>query len=133
MLITIEKVLLLKQMPLFKNVSNMALSDLMSVSEEQTCKAGSILIQEKEPNKMVYFLLSGAVEILKESGKKEVQAKSILGLKSVFWIGSADEQVKTTQKSVVLMIEKDKLYRVMALHPSLAFAILNELSADAHQ
>ena len=30
MLITIEKVLVLKQIPLFKTVSNMALSDLMA-------------------------------------------------------------------------------------------------------
>lgn len=133
MLITIEKVLLLKQMAQFKNVSNMALSDLMAVSEEQTCKAGTILIHKEIPNKVVYFLLSGSVNVQKAEQCDNVQAKAVLGLGSVFWIGAADEEVKVTQKAVVLAVERDKLYRVMALHPSLAFAVLNELSAKEHQ
>lgn len=133
MLITIEKVLLLKQMAPFKNVSNMALSDLMAVSEEQIYKPGTTLIQTDIPNKAVYFLLSGAVEVAHKDEKKKVQAKAILGLQSAFWIGNADVQVTVVQKSVILAVTHDQLYRVMALHPSLAFAILNDLSSCAHQ
>ena len=132
MLVTIEKVLLLKQMEPFKTVSNMALSDLMAMAEEQTLKEDTILINEKEPNKKIYFLLSGAVEVKKNNNTEEVSAKAVLGLCSAFWIGNADEQVKTIQKSVLLSLTQDKLYRIMALHPSLAFAVLNELSACAH-
>lgn len=133
MLVTIEKVLLLKQMEPFKTVSNMALSDLMAVSEEQTLKEETLLINEKEPNKVIYFLLSGAVEIQKNQKTETIPAKAVLGLSSAFWIGPAEERVKTIQKSVVLSVAQDKLYRVMALHPSLTFAILNELSAYVHQ
>lgn len=133
MLVTIEKVLLLKQMAPFKSVSNMALSDLMAVSEEQTLKPGTCLIEPTEPNRKIYFLLSGAVEVCRQDKKENVSSKAVLGLASAFWTGSADEQVVVTQKSVVLVVAHDNLYRVMALHPSLAFAVLNELSALAHQ
>ena len=111
----------------------MALSDLMAVSEEQIYKQETALIRADAPNKTVYFLLSGAVTVEHKDEKKKVQAKAILGLQSAFWIGNADVQVTVTQKSVVLAVTHDQLYCVMALHPSLAFAILNELSGSAHQ
>ena len=132
-MITIEKVLSLKQLDLFKSVSNMALADLMAVAEEQTVRPGTVLIHENQPNKTLYFLLSGTVVVRYNKSQKEMSAKEVLGLHSVFWSESANEHVEVVQKSVVLSVTQDKLYRVMALHPSLAFAVLNELSRVAHQ
>ena len=133
MLVTIEKVLSLKQMPLFKIVSNMALSDLMAVSEEQTVKKGTELISEAEQNREVYFLLSGSVEEKSKDEKKVFSAGSCIGLDSVFWVAPAGKNVVAKQTSVVLKTEQDKLYRMMALHPSLAMAILHELSTMIHK
>lgn len=133
MLITIEKVLSLKQMSLFKTVSNMALSDLMAVSEEQTIKKGTELILENEQNRDVYFLLSGTLEEKRKDSKKTISAHACVGLESVFWIAPAGKTVIAKQESVVLKTERDKLYRMMALHPSLAMTILNELSAMIHE
>ena len=133
MFITIEKVLLLKQIPLFKTVSNMALSDLMAVSEEKTLKKGERLINEKEQNRTVYFLLSGSLKITQGDQTKVISNRGAIGLDSVFWIAQAGQTVTTEQKSVVLKTEHDKLYRMMALHPSLATAILHELSAMIHK
>lgn len=133
MLITIEKVLLLKQMSLFKTVSNMALSDLLAVSEEQTLKKGTFLIKENEPNKILYFVLSGSIEVMKNGKKERISDKTVIGLDSVFWIAPAGETVCVKQESVVLKVMKDKLYKMMALHPSLANAILNELSDLIHK
>ena len=133
MLVTIEKVLLLKQMPLFKTVSNMALSDLMAVSEEQTIKKGERLIEAGMQNKVVYFILSGRVSEERATEKKTLEGHSVVGLDSVFWIAPTEKDVTVKQDSVVLKVEKDKLYRMMALHPSLAMAILHELSEKIHK
>ena len=71
---------------------------------------------------------------LKNATKKElINAKAIIGLDSVFWIAAVPEQVVVVQKAVVLKVPQDKLYRMMALHPSLATAILNGLSELIHQ
>lgn len=129
MSVTIEKVLSLKQMPLFKTVSNMALSDLMAVSEEQTIKKGTELILDSKQNRDVYFLLSGVLEEKNKSDKKNISACACVGLDSVFLVGPAGKTVVAKQESIVLKTERDKLYRMMALHPSLAMAILHELSA----
>ena len=128
MLVTIEKVLSLKQLPLFKTVSNMALSDLMAVSEEKTIKKAETLISPTEQNHSVYFLLSGSMEISDNDHKEIIQAPAFIGLDSVFLQASAGKEITTKQTSVVLQTQHDKLYRMMALHPSLATAILHEMS-----
>lgn len=133
MLVTIEKVLLLKQMPMFKTVSNMALSDLMAVSEEQTLKKGERLITDDTQNKNVYFVLSGSVLQESKNEKKTIEAHAVVGLDTVFWVAPAGKTVTIKQDSVVLKVERDKLYRMMALHPSLAMAILHELSEKIHK
>ena len=129
MLVTIEKVLSLKQLPLFKTVSNMALSDLMAVSEEKTIKKAELLISATEQNHNVYFLLSGSVEVSYANHKETISAPAFIGLESVFLQASAGKDITIKQTSVVLQTQYDKLYRMMALHPSLATAILHELSA----
>ena len=68
-----------------------------------------------------------------DATKKElINAKAIIGLDSVFWIAPASQQVVAVQKTVVLKVPQDKLYRMMALHPSLATAVLNGLSELIH-
>ncbi|MBQ3695355.1 MAG: cyclic nucleotide-binding domain-containing protein [Alphaproteobacteria bacterium] len=128
MLVTIEKVLLLKQIPVFKTVSNMALSDLMAVSEEKTIKKGERLIVKDQQNRYVYFLLSGSLEESEKNNKKNITAHAVVGLESVFLMAQAGKDVVAQQESIVLVVERGKLYRMMALHPSLAGVILNELS-----
>ena len=133
MLITIEKVLFLKQMPVFKNVSNMALSDLMAVSEEQTLSKGEKLIVFNKQNKNVYFILSGTIDVEKKGNHKEISEQVAVGLDSVFLQAPAEENICVKQQITALKVDCDKLYRMMALHPSLAMAILNELSILAHK
>ena len=130
MLITIEKVLVLKQIPLFKTVSNMALSDLMAVSEEQTLKKEMVLVEGTKQNRVVYFILSGSAK--SEDGKSFNDHEAV-GLDSVFWVSPAGATIKTAEDCVVLKVARDKLYRMMALHPSLATAILHELSRLIHE
>ena len=132
MLVTIEKVLLLKQIPQFKTVSNLALSDLMAVSVELTVKKGEELIRAGEPNKYMYFLLSGSLTEEGDKVKTTIEAKAVVGLNSVFLITAAKKRVVTKEKCTLLRVEREQLYRMMALHPSLATTILNELSSMIH-
>ena len=132
MLITIEKVLALKQMPFFKNVSNMALSDLMSVSEEETIKKGTILIDEHEQNHTIYFVLMGSALAVssRTEEKKFFSSQQMIGLDTAFLHASAGITVKADSQMFVLKVSAEKLYRMMSLHPSLGMAILHELSEE---
>ena len=131
--ITIEKVLLLKQFSLFKEVSNVALSDLIALSEECHFPVGEVLIQAGEPNSYAYFIIAGQVTSTSTDNTTQISNKQVIGLDSVFWNASVTTTFKATQEVFALKVHQDKLYRMMSLHPSLAMAILNELSTFIHR
>ena len=128
MFITIEKVLLLKQFPFLKDVSNMALSDLIAVSEEHNFSIGENLITENKTNQELYFIISGTLIRTRQNETNELTGKNVVGLDSVFLKDPATETIRVKQEGFALKVGRDKLYRTMSLHPSLAMAILNELS-----
>jgi len=135
MLVTIEKVLVLKQIALFKNVSNMALSDLISLSEEMSVKKGIALIEKDRQNKSVFFVLSGTLKCQYQGNPSvmNLSAPQVVGLESAFFVGMPEEDITTITSANILKISSEKLYRMMALHPSLAKAVLHELSEQIHQ
>ena len=128
-MITYEKVLVLKNIPLFEKVSELALADLIEVSEEKLLKAGEVLLAAKKENRYLYIILSGSVEI--RSGKNLLQeygARQIVGETTVFSPAPLAGELIAQGKSMILKISADNLYRVMALHPTLAYSLLGELS-----
>ena len=50
-MITYEKVLVLKNVTLFEKASELALSDLISVAQEQMLNAGEVLLEAHQENR----------------------------------------------------------------------------------
>lgn len=128
-MITYEKVLVLKNVPLFEKASELALSDLISVAEEKMLKPGEVLLSERQENRFLYVVLSGLIEMTHH--KKVVQEfgpRQLIGETTVFNPNSLEAELKAKEKTFVLRLSGEQLYRVMALHPSLAFGFLEELS-----
>ena len=131
-MITYEKVLVLKNIVLFNKASELALSDLATVSEEHMLKAGETLLSGDQKNNALYVVLSGMLEVHKN--KKVVQefgARQVLGETTIFSPAPLGGEVKAKEKTFILKILADQLYRVMALHPTLAYGFLDELSRRA--
>ena len=58
MAMTFEKVLVLKNIPIFADASEMALADLIASCEEKTYKAGDVIMDNKNANRYLYIILS---------------------------------------------------------------------------
>lgn len=128
-MITYEKVLVLKNVALFEKASELALSDLISVAEERMLKAGDVLLEANQENHFLYVVLSGLLEM--QAGKKLLQEfgpRQLIGETTVFSPAVLPGTVKAKDKSFVLKISAEQLYRIMALHPTLAYGFLEELS-----
>lgn len=128
-MITYEKVLVLKNVALFEKASELALSDLISVAEEKMLKSGEILLESDEENHFLYVVLSGLLEM--HNGKKLLQEfgpRQIIGETTIFSPAVLPGAIKAKEKSFILKISAEQLYRVMALHPTLAYSFLEELS-----
>lgn len=134
MSLTFEKVIVLKNVPLFSNVSEQALADLITNSEEKLYKAGDIILETEEDTDVLYIILSGTVHcILGSKVVLEYGPRQVFGETTVFNKSSFPYKIKAHEKTVVLKVDKTTLYRTMALYPSLAFSFLGNLSSCLHQ
>ena len=128
-MITYEKVLVLKNVALFEKASELALSDLISVAEEEMLKTGETLLEPDQENRFLYVVLSGLLEMLEnKTVLQEFGPRQIIGETTVFSPAPLPGIVKAKKKTILLRISANQLYRVMALHPTLAFSFLEELS-----
>ena len=128
-MITYEKVLVLKNVPLFEKASELALSDLISVSEEQLLKPGEVLIPKTKENDHLYVVLSGSIVMRSQKNiLQEFGPRQLIGETTVFAPASFAGELLAQDKTILLRISAERLYQVMALHPTLAKSFLAELS-----
>ncbi len=129
MSITFEKVLILKNISMFENASEMALSDLIASAEEKTYKAGDILIDNQKENTSLFIVLVGKAEaVLDENTVLEFGPRQFFGETTVLSPAILPYQIKAAEKTTVLKINGNRLYQVMSLHPSIAKGFIGELS-----
>ena len=127
-MITYEKVLILKNIVLFEKASELALSDLIQAATEKTLKSGDILLKENQENDALYIVLGGRLEwTTPEKETQFVMPRQMLGETTVFSPAKLGKVV-AKEKTVLLRLTSDKLYGLIALHPSLAYAFLGNLS-----
>ena len=129
-MITYEKVLVLKNIPFFTATSELALSDLISVCEEHTVKADEVISEIGTENKYLFMILSGSVHLLDSSGSliTEIGARQVFGDTTVMSPAVIPYRVIAKTQTTFLKVSGDQLYRMMALHPSLAYGFIGELS-----
>jgi len=134
-MITYEKVLVLKNIPFFAEASELALSDLIAVCAEHTVKANEVILEAGQENKYLFMILSGTVHILDESDTLigEVGARQVFGDTTVMSPAILPYRIVAQTQTTFLQVSGDQLYRMMALHPSLAFGFVGELSKRLRQ
>jgi len=134
-MITFEKVLVLKNIPFFADVSELALSDLITACEEHTIKAGEVIVESGEENKHLFMILSGTVHLIDDSDEVvgELGARQVFGDTTVMCPAVLPYRVEAKTQTTFLKINGEQLYRMIALHPSLARGFIGELSKRLRQ
>lgn len=129
MSLTFEKVLVLKNVPMFEGVSEQALADLISAAEEKNYKSGEVLIAPPCESADLYIILSGRAVVEREGVVlRELGPRSVFGEETVFAPRPARESVVVREATSLLKIGADRLFQMMALHSSLGRRFLKELS-----
>ena len=134
-MITYEKVLVLKNIPFFAEASELALSDLIAVCEECTAKADEVILESGQENKYLFMILSGNVHVIGDDDHliTEIGARQVFGETTVLSPALLPYRIQAQTQTTFLKVSGDQLYRMMALHPSLAFGFIGELSKRLRQ
>ena len=126
---TFEKVLILKNVSLFETVSESALSDLIMAAEEKTYKSGEEIISRSLENHYLFIVLNGLIQCVDDKGSvTEFGPRQFFGEATVLCPAVIPYDLKAVEQTTLLRISGNKLYQVMALHPSLAKGFIGELS-----
>ncbi len=126
----IDKIQFLRQVSLFRSLSDKALLDLSAITIEQTIPAKTIVFKEGDRGDALYIVKNGKVNILKRNSAGIDSVLATLGKGAVIGdMAIIDEQprsasVATIQESVFLIITKDDFRNLLGEIPEISFQIL---------
>lgn len=128
MRITFEKILFLKTIPLFENIPEPVLSDIVGKSQEISAIMGSDIIKEGDVFDAMYIIIQGTVRIAK-GGKTlaELGKGSVLGEVYVFDPVKTNFSVTAIDDTLMFVLDKDILYNLIGEHPDIAKAFIPDL------
>jgi signal transduction histidine kinase len=119
----------LRAYPLFSNLPEPDLARLAEMSEPAHLRPGELLIREGDPGDAMYLILSGELEVTKQSGTTDVQLAKVgpgtlQGEMSAIEGRPRSASVRALDEVEVLRIRREALLRVFAVTPEAAFTIL---------
>lgn len=134
MAITFEKVIVLKDIPMFSKASEMALADLIYSAEEKTYSEGEVILEKTVENSDLYIILSGVVKFMDKKEKVyELGARQYFGETMVFSPMTFEQDIVAGSAVTILKISGNAFYNLIALHSSLAYGFIGELSERLRQ
>ena len=128
MQLTLEKVLVLKQVPLFSNIPEAALSDIVAAADETAAMIGTDIVKEGDEWNDLYIILQGQVRLHK-NGKTVCEHSSleVFGELSALDPAPADVTVTALEDTMMFKISGPALYRLMNEHKALERGVIQML------
>jgi len=132
---TVEKVIFLKEVPFFQEMTVEQLRVLAGACDEEFFSAESRLYNEGDAGGVLYIVVSGRVGIEQEKRKGSfarlatVEAGSYLGEADFFGDNARTNSAIAIQDTLVLRLRREPLIALARQDPDLSLALINVLSA----
>lgn len=131
---TMERLLLLREVPLFARLSLHQLEAIGSVMRESHYLAGEVVFREGDPGGELYLLLEGRVRIVKDHGTPDevilgtVEAPGYFGEMAALDDRPRSATVVVADDARLLALDGDSFKDLMLQMPEIAFEVCRELS-----
>ncbi|MBA3465156.1 MAG: cyclic nucleotide-binding domain-containing protein [Deltaproteobacteria bacterium] len=133
-LTVIEKMMLIRQVPIFADLAPDDLEELALIVEERRIEPGRDLFREGEPGDAVYLIVKGGVQVIMggTDGKpervlNELGAGACIGEMAVLDASPRSATVRATDRTRTLRVPGEGFKRVMSERPEMSQAIVAEL------
>lgn len=135
MLPLIEMVLFLQKVPIFKDLSIEELGNIAGITHIENYEEGEILFHEGDIGDQAFVVVSGKVEIYKESKRNRqesiitvFQSGDCFGEMSLFDGQTRSTSARTVEPTALGIYSKSDLNLVIDRYPSIAIGIIKVLS-----
>jgi HEAT repeat protein len=132
----LDKVIFLKQVALFSNLSVDELGHLAGISQEELHPEGAVLLRRGEPSPSLYIMIEGNVELSNETADGGGGTIGVLGAKQSFGETSALDGAPSSvtaqvifDEAHVLALHGEQLSRLIRLYPEIGIGLLHATSA----
>jgi len=128
MLLTIEKVMIMKTTDIFSETQEEVLAEVATALEEVHVKAGETIIEKDDIGRAMYIIVQGKVRV--HDGKRTI---AILGERDVFGeLAALDPEprmasVAAVEDTHLFQLNQDALYELMAEHIEVVRGIIRVL------
>jgi len=129
MISTVEKVLFLKSIDLFRALPSEELAQIAEIAEEQPLSSGDQVFGEGEPGDALYLIVEGKVKVHK--GTKELvrlSIRDVFGEMAVLDSEPRSASVTAVEDSVCLKIGRDDFRDILSERPEIAMGVMKVLT-----
>lgn len=124
----------IKAVPIFKNLNEKELNEIILISSHQKLVKGQFIYTAGDYIQSLYVVHSGKIKITRyaEDGKEQVirilSHGEFLGELALFSDSKVNTYAEVLEPTVICLVEHKSLKKLMAESPTLSFKMLNELS-----
>ena len=129
MISTVEKVLFLKSVDLFRALPSEELAQIAEIAEEVPLAAGDRVFEEGEPGDSLYLIAEGRVRVHK--GDKELvrlSIRDVFGEMAVLDSEPRSASVTVTDDAVLLKIGRDDFRDILGERPEISMGVMKVLT-----
>ena len=129
MLTTVEKVIALKNVELFKDIPGEVLADIAFLLDEVNYEEGSYVVYEGELGKELFVIVEGQVDVV--VGGKPVNrlfAGQYFGEMAIIDSQPRSASIVARNEIILLKIDKDDFYEILQQRNEVAIGIIKVLS-----
>lgn len=113
-MIILEKIVFLKEMPLFNLVKEESLFALAQILEHEIIEPGELIIQKGDFGNAMYMIVDGKVKVHDaDLVIEELETKEIFGELAALFPEKRIASVSAIEKTILLKIESAPLYELM--------------------
>ncbi len=128
MLITIEKVIILKTVSIFSSISDETLAQLALVMTEEELDTGQELFAKGDYGEDMYVIISGSVRVHDgENTLNNLGEKDIFGEMAVLDPRPRVASITAVEPTRLLRLDRPSLYELMDKHSEVAHGIIRVL------
>lgn len=129
-MLTLERILLLKQVSLFSGLHIHELRLIAEIVEEVTADEGEILFNQGEPGDSMYVIIDGRVQILLADGTpfKVFSSFEAFGEMALLDDEPRSATAKAAQAGTLLRIEREKFQALLTQYPEICMGLLRMMS-----
>jgi CRP/FNR family transcriptional regulator, cyclic AMP receptor protein len=134
MLATVERVIFLKEVPFFQDMTVEQLKILAGACEEEFFAADTRIFNQGDPGGMLYVVVSGRVALEQEKRKGSfarlttIEAGSYFGEMNLFDNSPRATCALAVQDTLVLRLGREPIIALARRYPDLSLALVNVLS-----